>query len=292
MTVIIIISWTAAAFAAGVLLATKAVPWVEYKLSDECVKIGGILERQLKKFQISDFKFQILNLKFEILTGATCMAVLSFIIIPSWTLKFLAVLPSAWIGWHFPRWFWSYLLKRRVKKFEEQFVDGLTLVANAVKSSLSLHQAFEMASFEMPKPFGEEFAHLLAEVRMGAAIEDGLHSMESRFGLDDLKMVVQSICILRETGGNIIETFQTVTATIRERQKVHGKIRVLTTQGIVQGAIIFCMPFALALALYLMAPDFIMPLFTKPLGWILIFMALALQTIGAVLMKKIVVIKV
>lgn len=191
-----------------------------------------------------------------------------------------------------PRWWKEFLHKRRVRKFEEQFVDGLTLVSNAIRSGLSLQQAFEMASLESPRPFGEELAQVLSEVRLGASMEEALHNLEGRIPLEDLQMVVQSICILRETGGNIIETFQTMTSTIRERQKVHGKIRVLTTQGLVQGVIIFCMPFALCLALYLLAPEFILPLFTTPLGWIFILIALTLQTVGAWVMKKIVMIKV
>lgn len=191
-----------------------------------------------------------------------------------------------------PGWWKEFLHKRRVRKFEEQFVDGLTLVTNAIKAGLSLQQAFEMASLEMSRPFGEEIAQVLSEVRLGASMEEALHNLEARIPLEDLKMVIQSICILRETGGNIIETFQTMTSTIRERQKVHGKIRVLTTQGLTQGVIIFCMPFALSLVLYLFAPEFILPLFTTPLGWVFIFIALTLQTLGALVMKKIVMIKV
>ncbi len=268
MTLVIIIFWSVFAFISGAMAAERIVPWVELKLAAEAALLANILERQLKKFQISNFKFQILNLKsqilnlkFQVLAGSACMALLTFLLVPSWALKFLLALPSAWLGWHIPRWIYSYLLRHRLRKFEGQFVDGLTLIANAIRSGLSLQQAFEMASIEMPPPFGEDLANLLADIRLGASFEDALRNMEGRIGLEDLKMVVQSICILRETGGNIIETFQSVTSTIRERQKVHGKIRVMTTQGVVQGAIIFCMPFALSAALYLLAPDFIMPLF-------------------------------
>jgi tight adherence protein B len=197
-----------------------------------------------------------------------------------------------WLGWKAPLWTACYMKMRRTRKFEVQFVDGLTLVANAVRAGLSLQQAFEMASLEMPNPFGEEFAHVLAEVRIGKTLESALSDMAARIGLEDVKIFVRAVSILRETGGNIIETLQTITSTIRERQKVHGKIKVLTTQGITQGAIILLMPFALAVALYFLVPEYIMPLFTTNLGFVLIFVALCLQAVGTVLMKKIVMIRV
>lgn len=178
------------------------------------------------------------------------------------------------------------------KKFEAQFVDGLTLIANAVKAGLSLQQAIEMAADEMPRPFCSEMAQVISEVKMGASIEDALKRLSSRLVIDDLNIVVQSVCILRETGGNIVETFQLITNTIRERQKVEGRIKVLTSQGITQGVIILCMPFFLSFILYFVSPDFILPLFKNPLGWGMILIALSLQCVGAFFIKKIVNVKI
>lgn len=185
-----------------------------------------------------------------------------------------------------------FIRKRRVKKFEEQFVDGLTLISNAIRSGLSLQQAIEMASAEMPDPFGEEFRMVLAEIRLGAGLEESLVNLERRVSFEDLAIVVQSICILRETGGNIIETFEKITQTIRERQKVKGKIKVLTAQGVVQGVIIFFMPFFISFTLWILSPEFIRPLFTTRIGFLLIIIALFLEITGAVLIKKAVTIKV
>jgi len=182
--------------------------------------------------------------------------------------------------------------ERKVKKFEGQFVDGLTLMSNAIKSGLGLQQAIEMAATEMPNPSGEEFKMVLTEVRLWALLEEALANLEKRMRFEDLGIVIQSICILRETGGNIIETFEKITGTIRERQKVRGKIKVLTSQGIVQGAIIFFMPFFISFALWILAPEFIRPLFTTRIGFFLILIALFLETTGAILIRKAVTIKV
>lgn len=280
-----IILWSVAAFIFAGLFAGRIAPKAGSIVERGIVAVLEIYDRQLKK---QDRK----NIKLEIVLSAAVFGVVGFIFVPTWPLKFIVLPAAMFLGLKLPELIAKRRLARRVKKFEEQFVDGLTLVSNAVRSGLSLQQAFEMASIEMPKPFSEELAYVLAETRLGSSLEDALQNMVRRIQTDDLKIVVQAIVILRETGGNIIETFQNLNATIRERQKVQGKIRVLTTQGVVQGTIIFCMPFALSLVLYFVSPDFIMPLFTKPLGWILIFAALVLQAVGAVFMKKIVMIKV
>lgn len=274
-----------AAFFASLACARKFIPWAEAKFENEVQFISKLNDRQLRK--VGSEKLKVRTIIFLSVAVA-----INFIFVPLWPLKFVTLVPAIFIGFHFQKYFVSWQFKRRQRAFESQFVDGLTLIANAIKSGLSLQQSFEMASHEMQKPFGEEFSHLLAEIKIGVALTDALKKMEARVGSKDLSIVVQAICILRETGGNLIETFQKITSTIRERQKIHGKIRVLTTQGMVQGIIILCMPFALSVLLYFMVPDFIMPLFTKPLGIILIFIALILQTIGAILMKKIVMIKV
>jgi tight adherence protein B len=98
--------------------------------------------------------------------------------------------------------------------------------------------------------------------------------------------------ILKETGGNLAETFQTIVTTVRERQKVEKKIQALTAQGTMQAIIISLVPFLLLAMFLVLDPNYVMPLFTKPLGWVALALMLMLQTIGLVVMKKIVTIKV
>jgi len=267
------------------LMAERMLPEASERVNAQACKISKIL--CLQSIDMAEVKIERIIYASVCAGGVACFAA-----VPLWGLKLLLAPFFMWIGWKVPLWTARYMLARRRKAFESQFVDGLTLIANAIKAGLGLQQALEMASFEMPRPFGEELSHVLADVRIGRTLEEALEGLVTRLDQDDVKLVVRSICILRETGGNIIETFQTITSTVRERQKVHGKITVLTTQGVVQGVIIFCMPFALAGALYIMAPDYIMPLFRKPLGLVLIFAALMLQTVGALLIKKIVMIRI
>ena len=109
-----------------------------------------------------------------------------------------------------------------------------------------------------------------------------------RVGTEDIQIVVTSINILRQSGGNLSETFDTVATTIRERKKVQGRIASLTAQGVAQGVIIVFMPFVLGFILWMMDPVLISRLWTTWLGWVLIFAMLTLQTIGAWMIRKIV----
>lgn len=186
----------------------------------------------------------------------------------------------------------KYLYRRRLKEFEGQLVDGLALIANAVRSGLSLQQAFELASIEIRGPFGEECAKIIADIKIGASMDTALRKLGERIRLDDLQIIVEAIIILREAGGNIVETLQTAVSVMRERQKIKGRIRVLTTQGVVQGIIIAAMPLFLLLVLYFFAPEFVAPLFTTPIGWVMIFAAVLLEGIGLFFIKRIALIKV
>ncbi len=105
-------------------------------------------------------------------------------------------------------------------------------------------------------------------------------------------MFVTSVNILKETGGNMAETFQTITFTIRERQKIEKKIEALTAQGVMQGLIISCIPFILLVVFFVMDPAYIKPLFTTTPGIFALLIVLTLQIIGGLAIKKVVTIKV
>jgi tight adherence protein B len=146
----------------------------------------------------------------------------------------------------------------------------------------------DMVREELPNPISEEFGLTLNEQRLGVPLEEALLGLERRINTEDVQIVVTSINILRQSGGNLAETFDTVANTIRERKKVHGKVKSLTAQGVAQGVIIVFMPFVLAFALWVIDPVLIARLWTTAIGWGLIFFMLTLQTIGALLIRKIV----
>jgi len=192
------------------------------------------------------------------------------------------------VGYGLPRYIVNGMWERRVEHFEDQLLDALAFMSNGLKSGLSLLQAMDMVREELPNPIAEEFALTLNEQRLGVPLEDALLALERRIGTEDIQIIVTSINILRTSGGNLSETFDTVAQTIRERKKVQGRIKSLTAQGVAQGVIIVFMPFVLGFILWVMDPLLISRLWTTWLGWVLIFVMLGLQATGAWMIKRIV----
>lgn len=196
------------------------------------------------------------------------------------------------LGWKVPPLIVDSLYESRCNKFVDQMVDGMTLMANGVRSGLSVTQTMERIVNGMPNPIRQEFRLVLSEIQLGRTIEEALTDLGERIPRADVQMFVTSVNILKETGGNMAETFQTIMTTIRERQKLEKKIRAITSQGITQGVIVFSVPYILLLMMYLTDSGAVKVLFTKPLGWVLLIVMLVLQSLGGIFIRKIVKIKV
>ncbi|MCB9759967.1 MAG: type II secretion system F family protein [Alphaproteobacteria bacterium] len=204
----------------------------------------------------------------------------------------LAVGPGLPTGYRFPRFVTEQLWQRRINQFGDQLLDALNYMSNGLKSGLSLVQCMDMVRAELPAPVNQEFGLVMSEQRLGVPLEDALVRMEERLGTEDLQIVVTSILILRQSGGNLSETFDTIATTIRERRKVQGRIRTLTAQGVSQGVIIVAMPFVLGFVLWLLDPELMSRMWTTALGWGMLAVMLGLQGLGAFLIKRIVTIRV
>ncbi|MCO5143543.1 MAG: type II secretion system F family protein [Oligoflexia bacterium] len=116
--------------------------------------------------------------------------------------------------------------------------------------------------------------------------------MAKRLPSEDVNMFVTAVVILKETGGNLAETFETIVYTIRERLKVEQKISAMMAQNLMQGIIVFCMPYAMVLMFHFSDPEFLSPMFGDPIGWAFIAAALILQFMGGFMIYKIIQIKV
>ena len=192
------------------------------------------------------------------------------------------------VGWSIPRVVMNQMYEMRCNLFVNQLVDGLTIMGNGVKSGLSIPQAMERVVENMGNPISQEFNLALSQVRIGRSLEEALNEMGERIPRPDVQMLVNSINILKETGGNLAETFATIVSTIRERQKIEKKIQALTAQGITQGIIITLVPFILLVVFWVIDSNYIRPMFSTTLGWILLFVMLILQILGGLMIRRIV----
>lgn len=182
--------------------------------------------------------------------------------------------------------------QRRVKKFEGQLVDGLTLAANSLRAGFSLYQAFEIIARESIPPLSQDFVLLLREHKMGVPLNEAINNLGERVPSRELALAITAISIQQETGGNLSETFDQIVKTIRERGRLLGQLQALTSQGKLQGIIVGILPFLLAFILYLIDPQLMEPMFTTNLGKLLIGIVIVLEVIGALLIKKTVAIEV
>ncbi len=196
------------------------------------------------------------------------------------------------IGWKLPGKVIGIMHKRRIKKFVLQMVDGLSLMSNSLRSGLNVNQALQLVSDELANPISQEFALVLSQNKLGVTLEDAMSNLSVRLPADDVEMFTTSVNILKETGGNLAETFETISYTIRERIKVESKISAMVSQGVMQGIIVVLMPFALGAVLYTIDPERIRPMFTTIPGWVLLTLMMMLQFAGGFAIWKIIQVRV
>ena len=182
--------------------------------------------------------------------------------------------------------------KGHCDKVVAQMVEALTIMCNSLKVGLSLPQSMDRVVKGYPGPLAREFRLVLNKIQLGQSLEESLTEMGARLNRSDIDMLVSTINILKESGGNLAETFFIMAETIRERQKMDKKIKALTAQGMMQAKIISCLPFFLIAMFYFMDKPYILPLLTKPLGWACLALVMVLVTLGWFMMKKMVEIKV
>ena len=188
--------------------------------------------------------------------------------------------------------FLKHTIERRAKKFTAQLSDALVLISNSLRSGFSFMQAIALVSREMSPPVSEEFGRLLNEMNLGATADDAMENLSNRVASLELELVITAVLIQRQVGGNLAEVLDTIAETIRERARMRREISALTAQGRLSGFVVGALPFAMAIYLFIMSPDFIGILWIEPIGQIMIGVAIFLQLIGAYIISKIIAIEV
>jgi tight adherence protein B len=184
---------------------------------------------------------------------------------------------------------WLYLgakESKRKKAFAAQLPDTLQLIAGSLAAGYSLPQAIGAATADSPAPTGVEFDRALVEARLGVPIEDALEGIAQRLESIDFSWVVMAIRIQRDVGGNLAEVLNTTAATLRERDRLRRQIDVLSAEGRFSAWILGGLPLAVGLWLALTRPDYLAPLVTSLLGWIMVFVGTLLMVVGVFWLRK------
>lgn len=182
--------------------------------------------------------------------------------------------------------------RRRLRKFGKQLPDALELIARALRAGHSLQSGFHLVAEEMTDPIATEFQRVFEEQNLGIPMDEALRSLTERVPNLDLKFFVTSIILQRQTGGDLAEILDKIGELIRERFKIWGQVQALTGEGRLSGIVLLALPPALFLAVYRLNPEYVMVLFTDPMGKQMLAGGVVLQILGALVIRKIVNIKV
>lgn len=173
----------------------------------------------------------------------------------------LVLLVGALVGFMMPRFWLNQRKGSRLKAFNKQLPDTITLIANALRAGSSFLQAIELVVRESRPPIATEFGRVIREVNLGLSFDTALENMVRRVRSDDLELMATAISIQHTVGGNLAEILDSIAFTIRERVRIKGEINTLTAQQRLSGYVVGFLPIALAGFLFVVAPDFMKPLF-------------------------------
>lgn len=195
----------------------------------------------------------------------------------------LGALPAGYLYW---------LKNQRIAMFERQLPEALELVSRALRAGHAFSVGMKLVGEEAADPVGIEFRRVCDEISMGVALPQALKNMTDRLDCLDLRFFVTSVLVQRETGGNLAEIIDSLAGMIRKRFELQLKVNALSAEGRFSGILLFGLPFVVGFLLYLMNPEYMGVLFTDPIGQNLVMVGSFLMVTGAIIMKRMIVIKV
>jgi tight adherence protein B len=161
--------------------------------------------------------------------------------------------------------------RQRLDSFERQLPEALDFVARALKAGHTFNVGMKMVSDEFLDPVGTEFARVVDEINFGGGIQEALQNLAYRVDCADLRFFATAVMVQRETGGNLAEIIEKTGSLIRQRFELLGRVRVLTAEGKLSAFILIALPFFLSVILYVLQRDYLLLLFSDPLGkWLVV----------------------
>ena len=201
-------------------------------------------------------------------------------------------LPAGILAVLLPSWFLRRARRKRIQRLEQQLPEVLTLLSNAVKSGFGLMQALQYIGDQVEEPLGGELRRVLRDVAVGTPVEAALAEFSERFPSESLGIVTTAIIVQRSAGGNLAEILDTVASTIRDRDRIQGEIKTLTTQQMYTGYLLALLPAGIAGMIFVMSPGYMEPLFSTGLGKSLLAGAVTMDLLVFMVIRRILAIEV
>jgi tight adherence protein B len=182
--------------------------------------------------------------------------------------------------------------KQRLAAFGRLMPDALELIGRALRAGHSLASGFKLVADEMSPPISTEFERCYEAQNLGVPLEEAIEEMTNRVPNLDLRFFATAVILQRQTGGDLAEILDKIGYLVRERFKIWGQIQALTGEGRLSGIVLLALPPALFMVMYYLNPRYSMTLFTDPMGHQMLAGAIVMQILGALVIRKIVNIKV
>jgi tight adherence protein B len=238
-------------------------------------RIGDLLERAGWKLSVTEF------------AGLTGIVTMVAFIAGHMFGPLFGLLGGA-LGLFLPYLFLRRAVSARRGKFNKQLVEALTMVANALRAGTGLLQALDQAANQLSAPISVELRRTLHDIQIGAVPDEAFEALNQRIRSDDLDISVTAIIVQRQTGGNLAEVLDNVAHTMRERMRIRGEIKTLTTQQQLSGYLLGAAPLVLFLIFNVINHKYMEPLMTTAMGHVMIGVAVVLEAIAFFIIRKIV----
>jgi len=255
---------------------------------------GANLSREIARADLRLKVSEFLGIWAASIVGVPLLFVALSVVMPA-ARSPIALLIGALIGFFLPRLWLSRRKNGRLNAFNKTLPDTITLIANALRAGSSFLQAIELVVRESRPPISTEFGRVIREVNLGLPFEQALENMVRRVKSDDLELMATAISIQHTVGGNLAEILDSIAFTIRERVRIKGEIRTLTAQQRLSGYVVGFLPIGLAGFIFVAAPTFFEPMFSKPpeiaglpAGVIIMAVGGFMMFLGFMLIRKIV----
>jgi tight adherence protein B len=198
---------------------------------------------------------------------------------------FIGILVGA-VGLWLPSVYVNLLIQRRRNKLERQLVDLVPMLSSSLRGGFAFQQAMDVASRQIGPPMSDELSMVIHDVNLGSTMQAALQDLGSRVDSTDLDMLITAILVQRTTGGNIAEVLDKTAETMSERERIRGEVRTLTAQQRLTGLILSVYPLAIGLLLLAIMPSLWSKLFTETAGQVMLGIALVLQVIGFIAIRR------
>jgi tight adherence protein B len=199
---------------------------------------------------------------------------------------------AAILGYLAPGFYVKYRINKRLRAFNNQLGDTLTLLSNAIKAGYSFAQAIDTVAKNAVPPIADEFGRAVREMNLGGSPDEALQNITKRIASADFDLVATAYAIHRTVGGNLAEILDNIAYTIRERVRIKGEIATLTAQARASGTLITFLPIVLAAFMFFVTPTYFRPMFSSVIGWALLVFGAFMIFIGNLIIRRVVAIEV